>query len=166
MDDSTHKTRIMNTASYFCLHKQEVNRGCVTPTSVFTSAHWSLSTLAVIPGVLPYLYFLLVRELMLHQRFSDVIRCWVVFGSGCGLFVKVQLGHQRVTVYGRGQTAQCWDISGPANNETWISHVCVCLCTCRVWGNQAGCWAQSQLPAGWRSWCWRSVWLFLPDGPR
>ena len=41
-----------------------------------------------------------------------------------------------------------------------------CLWTCWVWVNQAGCWAQSQPPAGWRSWCWRSVWLFSPSGPR
>lgn len=46
-----------------------------------------------------YLYLLLVRYLVLHQWFLDAVRWWVVFGSWGGLFVKVQFGHQWVTMY-------------------------------------------------------------------
>lgn len=48
-----------------------------------------------------YLYFLLVGQLVLHQRLPDVIGCRVVFGSWGGLFVEVQLGHQWVAANGR-----------------------------------------------------------------
>lgn len=44
--------------------------------------------------------------------------------------------------------------------------MCELVSTCRVWGNQVGCWARFQLPVGWRSLCWRSVWLSSPAGPR
>lgn len=49
------------------------------------------------PAVASYLYLLLVGHLMLGQSLSIIIRGRVVFGSWGGLFVKVQLGHQRVT---------------------------------------------------------------------
>lgn len=38
--------------------------------------------------------------------------------------------------------------------------------TCWASGSQAGCWARSQLPGGWRSLCWQLVWLFSPSAPR
>lgn len=53
-----------------------------------------------VPVTKSHLHFLLVGHLVLCRWFSDIIRCRVVFGSWCGFFVEIQLGHQWIAVSG------------------------------------------------------------------
>lgn len=79
-------------------YAQEILRELSMTASVIVSARMRLITTSCNSLKKPYLYFPLVRNAVMHLWFSDVIGYGVTFGPWSGLFVEVQLGHQRVAV--------------------------------------------------------------------